>query len=442
MIIYNQTFNLILKKLVATLPIIYGRQLKTKHPNVLAMICKELSHSEVTAHMLLSYIDECTKDFILDYDFNYKMYWVLAEFQDYPTCINGHRIEPKKNFRMRVNPQTLEVSSNLAQKCNDPHCAQTNPVTIQNRIAYFQKTFGVDNPWQSPAIIAKIEQTNLERYGYKHAAQSPYIKELSKQRCLEKYGVTNCWNLPKVKEILNDPAIQAKRLESLKAHNQACYGVDWFVQSDQFKEMTKTINGSSKEEKQIVQWLKTFIPEIDLKIGTFRIIPPRQLDVYIESKKIGIEFNGTYYHSIEHNTDVLYHLNKTKLCEENGIRLIHVWEDEWNTSNDQIKQFIANVIDGTLLIESYLKQCEDGTFEVDRSKFNKCSIPSTYKIIGETPPEIILRCKASKDKYRVADCGKLILRRTTNVDNDALKLAITEDDCHSALRQHFPSFPR
>ena len=54
--------------------------------------------------MLLDYIEDCTKDYLIDYPwFNFKMYWVLMELQDYPKCINGHKIEPKKNFRIRVN---------------------------------------------------------------------------------------------------------------------------------------------------------------------------------------------------------------------------------------------------------------------------------------------------------------------------------------------------
>ena len=93
--------------------------------------------------------------------------------------------------------------------------------------------------------------------------------------------------------------------------------------------MTKSVGGVSKEEKLIVKWLKEFIDPNDIEVGTFKIIPPRQLDIFIKSKKIGIEFNGTFYHSIEHGTKVGYHLMKTAMCEDLGIKLIHIWEDEW-----------------------------------------------------------------------------------------------------------------
>ena len=53
------------------------------------------------------------------------------------------------------------------------------------------------------------------------------------------------------------------------------YGVPWYVQSDDFKKKTKTTNGTSREEKEIVQWLKSFIYPNDIAIGTFKVIPPK-----------------------------------------------------------------------------------------------------------------------------------------------------------------------
>ena len=147
--------------------------------------------------------------------------------------------------------------------------------------------------------------------------------------------------------------------------------------------MTKSVGGVSKEEKLIVEWLKEFIDPNDIEVGTFKIIPPRQLDIFIKSKKIGIEFNGTFYHSIEHGTKVEYHLMKTTMCEELGIKLIHIWEDEWIYKNEMIKDFIVDAINGTLNIEQYLSKRDDGLFEVDRSKFNKCMIPDYFEIVDE-----------------------------------------------------------
>ena len=93
------------------------------------------------------------------------------------------------------------------------------------------------------------------------------------------------------------------------------YGVPWYVMTDEFKQKTKSTGGTSKEEKELVKWLKTITNE-EMLVGTYRVITPQQLDVYFPRLKIALEFNGTYYHSLEHGQNNLtYHLEKTKKCE-------------------------------------------------------------------------------------------------------------------------------
>jgi hypothetical protein len=58
------------------------------------------------------------------------------------------------------------------------------------------------------------------------------------------------------------------------------------------------------------------------------ILDGKEIDIYIPSKKIGIEFNGTYWHSTEVKLDRNYHLEKSKLAEQKGVRLIHIYEYE------------------------------------------------------------------------------------------------------------------
>ena len=61
----------------------------------------------------------------------------------------------------------------------------------------------------------------------------------------------------------------------------------------------------------------------------------RQLDIYIPDKNLAIEVNGTYWHSEQKGKDKNYHYSKSKLCRAEGIRLIHIWEHEWNNPVQQ-----------------------------------------------------------------------------------------------------------
>lgn len=58
---------------------------------------------------------------------------------------------------------------------------------------------------------------------------------------------------------------------------------------------------------------------------TRKIISPLELDFYIPELQLAIEYNGTYWHSIEVGLDSNYHLNKSLLCREKEIRLIHIY---------------------------------------------------------------------------------------------------------------------
>lgn len=55
------------------------------------------------------------------------------------------------------------------------------------------------------------------------------------------------------------------------------------------------------------------------------IIRPKELDVYIPSLKIAIEFDGIHWHS-----DSTKNIEKEKLCEDRGIRLIDIFENEYD----------------------------------------------------------------------------------------------------------------
>lgn len=65
-----------------------------------------------------------------------------------------------------------------------------------------------------------------------------------------------------------------------------------------------------------------------------RILDGKEIDVYIESKKIGIELNGLHWHS-ERKRPVKYHYDKWKTAQDMGIQLIQIFEDEW-VNNKQV----------------------------------------------------------------------------------------------------------
>ena len=83
-----------------------------------------------------------------------------------------------------------------------------------------------------------------------------------------------------------------------------------------------------------VEIIRSYRGGISSKFNGF----PMELDLYFPQYKVAVECNGLYWHSIEHMSECNYynaidgkenyHLMKTELCEEKGIQLIHLFEDD------------------------------------------------------------------------------------------------------------------
>lgn len=72
------------------------------------------------------------------------------------------------------------------------------------------------------------------------------------------------------------------------------------------------------------------------------ILWPKELDIVIPNKKIAIEYNGLYWHSIESGKDRMYHYDKYKDCKDRGFSLIQIFEDEWNNKPEIVKSILRN----------------------------------------------------------------------------------------------------
>ena len=119
------------------------------------------------------------------------------------------------------------------------------------------------------------------------------------------------------------------------------------------------------------------------------------IDVYIPSKKIGFEFNGTYWHS-ELFKDSQYHQRKSLAAAEQGIQLFHIWEYEWS---DPIKRPI---------IESLIKS-KLGIFS-QKIGASKCKIVDlSYKKYSDFCNENHIQGEAgAKVKLGLVYEGKLV----------------------------------
>lgn len=138
-------------------------------------------------------------------------------------------------------------------------------------------------------------------------------------------------------------------------------------------------NNRSHIEMKLLRYVQTIYSGI-IKHNCKSIISPKEIDIYLPDLNLGIEFNGTRFHSIEMGTPKDYHLDKSLKCRDLGIRLIHIYEFE---DFEEQKQLLKDLILG---IDNYPK-----------NDFNK------NNLIDDIPePEIIY----SKG-YTIYGAGKL-----------------------------------
>ena len=97
-------------------------------------------------------------------------------------------------------------------------------------------------------------------------------------------------------------------------------------------------------QDDVTSFVRT-LTDCEIITNTRKVIKPKELDIYIPSKRLAIEFNGNLWHSSVHKSKE-YHQAKTIACGKQGIRLIHIFEYEWSNIEQQskIKSFLSDTL--------------------------------------------------------------------------------------------------
>lgn len=180
-------------------------------------------------------------------------------------------------------------------------------------------------------------------------------------------------------------------------HNEC--GHVWDVKARQFYSVGSRCPLCAKKVSNVEKELYSFVSSVytgEICNNVRDIIPPYELDIYIPDMHVAIEFNGTYWHSSLYK-DKDYHYNKSKACEDKGIRLIHVWEYEW--LNERQRPIIENIIKsalGCINEKIYARKCNIVIKQSSDMKdfFNKNNIqgfrPGKFAICLEYNGDIVM----------------------------------------------------
>ena len=286
---------------------------------------------------------------IQDLNFIQKVWHWVNEKPDYFICKCGNRTTFNKNW---LDGYRIYCSAK---------CSQSESSTKEKRRQTSLQKYGVDNVAKNDDVKKKQEITNLKKWGNKSSSQNELVKEKYKQTIQNKWGKnhyfqTEDFKLKAKKYYLEKYGVehQLEVSEIKERIKQTClkkYGVETYLNTKHARDSVKKYNKSSYEN-EIVEWLRNYEDNIET---SSKIISPMNIDIFLPNHNLAIEFNGLYWHS-ELFKEKGYHLNKTQLCEEKGIKLVHIWEDDWLNRKEVIKSILLNKI-GKINNKIWARKC-------------------------------------------------------------------------------------
>lgn len=99
--------------------------------------------------------------------------------------------------------------------------------------------------------------------------------------------------------------------------------------------------GPSVAQLEIYEYVLALMPDHEVLLGDRKSIAPMELDVYIPSKKLGIEYNGLLHHSDYFGEKSGRHFKKFQACSSADVDLLAIFEDEWRDKKELVKSMIA-----------------------------------------------------------------------------------------------------
>lgn len=308
-------------------------------------------HKYIKNHFPIFYqylLDKYPEDIL----FAEKLYWWEHDIIDYPRCATCGK---KLKFK--------DGRDGYGKFCCSK-CANSNPIKKESCEQTCMRKYGVANPSSSQQVQLKISNTNKSNHEFlirtratlmrKYGVANPSQMCGHRQKCMatNMRRVGACWHMQnkKYKENLTKVAnikilqkypnarsvkvIGGKRCIVFNCiepcgHPCKCRTFPIQITSLAARGVIRCPQKTNSKATHIELIVRDLLAKHNIKFITNTRTPLRkyELDIFIPSHKVAIEINGLYYHSTKFRTKT-YHKNKFDLCEQKGIKLLTLWEDE------------------------------------------------------------------------------------------------------------------
>ena len=233
--------------------------------------------------------------------------------------------------------------------------------------------YGTENCMQNENVKNKLFNNNIKKYGCKCTLQTPETIEKSKKTCIEKYGVYNV--------LCKDSSLRPSNIgfdknpeSNIKAHKtlQEKYGGSGMGSPEIKQKIAETCLEKygyvtypvykdsyglheSKGQIELCNIIKNNYPNINVMTNQRGLLLENEgleIDIWIPQLRIGIEYNGDYWHNRElYENDIINNTVDSRerikdiLAINNNITLIQVWESDFKSNKKNVLDYIFNIID-------------------------------------------------------------------------------------------------
>jgi len=353
--------------------------------NVLKNSPNRIKESYVSKHypIVFDQIIDITRD--KDFSFKQRIWHWVYNNTNFIKCYCGNKV----SFGQSWKGGYKEYCSNKCSS-NSPSVKEKAKNTIEEKygVSHYSKTdefkekykktsldkYGVDNYSKTKDYVNKSKETYLKKYGVDSFTKTEKYNIISRNTSFKKYGVSHYSKTDEFKEKFSKTMMgkynsgscfggenyRGENFEMCKNNLYVKYlgnGISKFKCDDDklhtFDISTDNYFGrlynsnklctvcspisdlDSIKEKELYEYAKSISSHNVVK--NYR--DKYEIDVYIPELSIGFEFNGLYYHSNKFKKNN-YHIVKKNYFKDRGIRIIHIWEDDWVDRKEIIKSQI------------------------------------------------------------------------------------------------------
>ncbi|VVC06378.1 Uncharacterised protein [uncultured archaeon] len=320
------------------------------------------------------------------------------------TCPHGYQIKLTEHHNLKFSKEMQENCDCYEKYLKSDMYREKTKKMLERLTKSCLMKYGVENANNDPVIKEKKEQSCLKKYGTRWPTQLKEIHQKAVDTCRKRYGrgyPIQCrqfkgkivehrretWK--KNGEEINRRIIQNRRKNAdgplnwghiRKEIQEILLDKEKFetaLKKSSIQELSSKFGVSESflrniyhgfglkfkkscecfYENEVAHWLESI--GIDFRRRDRKQIHPFELDFYIPSKNIGIEFPGDFWHM---NPKIYFSssINETNhcsaqeiwnrdarkkmLCDSKGIDLRYIWEFDWRNSKENVKEDLKKLL--------------------------------------------------------------------------------------------------